>query len=97
MDDLDVNMAIGGIFLNTTLRAAVHLGQDCEASLRYVKNQLWSSVKQLFNETGKLIRGQPAPSRGTQSQTVRAERRIISYYDEVHRTLPEQHIRHCMS
>ena len=59
MDDLDVNMAIGGIFLKTTLRAPVHLGQDCEASLRYVKNHLWSSVKQLFNETGKLIRGQP--------------------------------------
>ena len=25
MDDLDVNMAIRGIFLNATLRAAVHL------------------------------------------------------------------------
>ena len=32
MDDLDVNMAIWGIFLNTTLQAAVHLGQDCEAN-----------------------------------------------------------------
>ena len=31
MDDLDVNMAIRGIFLNATLRAAVHLGQDYEA------------------------------------------------------------------
>ena len=38
MDDLDVNMAIRGIFLNTTLQAAVHLGQDYEANLRYVKN-----------------------------------------------------------
>ena len=28
MDDLDVNAAIWGIFLNTFLRAAVHLGQD---------------------------------------------------------------------
>ena len=39
MDDLDVNMAIWGTFLNATLRAAVHLGQDHEANLRYVKNQ----------------------------------------------------------
>ena len=41
--------------MNTTLRAAVHLGQDYEANLRHVKNHLWNSVGQLFNETGKLI------------------------------------------
>ena len=29
----ELNMAIWGIFLNTTLRAAVHLGQDYEANL----------------------------------------------------------------
>ena len=28
VDDLDVNMAIWGIFLNATLRAAVHPGQE---------------------------------------------------------------------
>ena len=39
MNDLDVNMAIRSIFLNATLRAAVHLGQDCEVNLRFVKNQ----------------------------------------------------------
>ena len=55
MDDLDVNMAIWGIFLNTTLQAAVHLGQDYEANLRYVKNYFWNCVGQLSNETGKLI------------------------------------------
>ena len=55
VDDLDVNMAIWGIFLNTTLRAAVHLGQDHEANLRYVKNHFWHSVGQLFNENEKLI------------------------------------------
>ena len=44
MDDLDVKLAIWGIFLNTTLRAAVHLGQDREANLRYVKNHFWNSV-----------------------------------------------------
>ena len=46
MNDLDVNMAIWGIFLNTSLQAAVHLGQDHEANLRYVKNHFWNSVGQ---------------------------------------------------
>ena len=55
MDDLDVNMAIWGIFLNTTLQATVHLGQDCDTHLRFVKNHLWNSVGQLFNENEKLI------------------------------------------
>ena len=58
MNDSDVNMAIGGIFLNATLRAAVHLRQDYEVNLRYVKNNLWNSVGQLFRETGKLISDQ---------------------------------------
>ena len=53
VDDLDVNVAIWGIFLNTTLQAAVHLGQDYEANSRYVKNHLWKSVGQLFNENWK--------------------------------------------
>ena len=42
MDDFGVNMAVWGIFQSTTLRAAVHLGQDYEANLRYVKNNLWN-------------------------------------------------------
>ena len=42
----------GGIFLNTTLQAAVHLGQDYETNSRFVKNHFWSSLKKLFNETG---------------------------------------------
>ena len=48
-------MAIWGIFLHTTLRAAVHLGQDYEANLRYANNHFWNSVGQLFNENEKLI------------------------------------------
>ena len=53
MNDLDVNMAIWGILLNATLRAAVHLGQDFQVNVRYVKNNLWNSMGQLFHETGK--------------------------------------------
>ena len=38
-----MNVAIWDIFLNTTLQAAVHLGQDYEVNLRFVKNHLWKS------------------------------------------------------
>ena len=55
MKDLDVNMGIRCIFMNATLRAAVHLGQDYEANLRYVKNHHWNSVGLLFHESGTLI------------------------------------------
>ena len=55
MNDLDVNVAFWSIFLNATLRAAVHLGQDYEANLRYVGSDLWNSVGLFFRETGKLI------------------------------------------
>ena len=55
MDDLDVTMAIEGMFLNTSLRAAVRLGQDHEANLRYVQNHFWVSVGLLLNENEKLI------------------------------------------
>ena len=58
MDDLDVNMVIGGFFLNATLRAAAHLGQDQEANPRYVKNILWNNVGHSFRETAKLISDQ---------------------------------------
>ena len=40
MKDLNVNLATWGMFMNTTLRAAVHLGKDYEVNLRYVKNHL---------------------------------------------------------
>ena len=55
VSDLDVNEAIWGIFLNTTLKAAVHLGQDYAATLRFVKKHLWNSVGQLCGIDGELI------------------------------------------
>ena len=51
-------MTIWGIFLNATLRAAVHLGRDYEVNLLFLKNNLWNSVGQLSNKTGKLISDQ---------------------------------------
>ena len=46
------------MFMNTTLRAAVHLGKDSDMNLRFVKNYLWKTTGQLFRGTEKLISGQ---------------------------------------
>ena len=71
----------GGIFLNATLRAAVHLGQDCEANLRYVKNNFWNSVGLLFHETGKLISEQKeitgVSTKGFNAATVDVDELIV--------------------
>ena len=40
MEGLNVNLAIWGMFMNTTLRAAFHLGKDYDKNLRFVKNSL---------------------------------------------------------
>ena len=58
MKDLNVNLAIWRMFMNTTLRAAVHLGKDYDMNLRFVKNYLWKTTGQLFRETEKLVSGQ---------------------------------------
>ena len=58
MEDLNVNQAIWRMFTNTTLRAAVRLGQDCDMNLRFVKSYLWKTTGQLSSETEKLISGQ---------------------------------------
>ena len=58
LEDLDVNAAIWDVFLNTTLQEVVHLCQDYEKNLRFVKNHLWKFLEQLFNETRRLIRDQ---------------------------------------
>ena len=60
--DLNVNLAVWGVFMNTTLRAAVHLGQDYEVNLTYVKNHLWNTAGQLFRKTEQLVRGQTETS-----------------------------------
>ena len=58
MKDLDVSLAVWGMFMNTTLRAAVHLGKDCDMYGRFLKNHLWKTTGQFWKETEKLISGQ---------------------------------------
>ena len=53
-----VSAAFWGMFMNTTLRAAVHLGKDCDKNLRFVKNHLWKTTGQLFWGTEKLVSAQ---------------------------------------
>ena len=38
MEDLDVNVAIRGVFMNATLKTAVHLGKEDHVNLRHVRN-----------------------------------------------------------
>ena len=42
VDDLNVNASIWRMFMNTTLQAAVHLGQDDDQNLA---NHVWTSLK----------------------------------------------------
>ena len=44
--------------MNSTLEAAIHLGNDHDANLRHVKNSFWRSAGQLFRETERFISGQ---------------------------------------
>ena len=55
MEDLSVNAAMWGMFMNTTLQAAVHLGQEYDQNLRCVKNHFCSYLKKLFKETEKYL------------------------------------------
>ena len=48
LNDLDVNNAAWGILMNATLQVPVHLGRDYMENLRFTKNQLVKSVKQLL-------------------------------------------------
>ena len=65
MDDLEVNMATWGISLNASLRAAVHLGQDFEADLRYVKNHLLCANKHALWVAPQGGKGEFTSCRGT--------------------------------
>ena len=58
MKDLNVNVAIRRIFMNATLRAAIHLGNDHDVNLRNVKNYTWKSTGEVVGEKEKLISGQ---------------------------------------
>ena len=58
MEDLDVNAAIWGVFMNATLKAGSHFRNDHDVNLRHVKNSFWRSAGQpFFGETEKLISG----------------------------------------
>ena len=49
MEDLDVNVATWRIFMNATLKVAVHLGNDHDVNLRHVKNFLFEDLQDNFS------------------------------------------------
>ena len=55
VEDLNVNLAIWWMFMNTTLHAAVHFGKDYDTKLHYAKNHIWDSLGQLFDEIKRLM------------------------------------------
>ena len=61
MKGLNVNWAIWGMFMNTTLRAAVHLGKENDMNSRFVKNHLWKTAGQLSTETENELINIPLP------------------------------------
>ena len=58
VEDLDVIVAIWGVFMNATLKAATHLGNDHDVNLRNGQNSSWRTAGQLFGDIEKLISGQ---------------------------------------
>ena len=41
--------------MNTTLRAAVHLGKDYGTNFHHAKNHIWDSLEHFFGEIKRLI------------------------------------------
>ena len=58
MDDLDKNFLIWGMFLSSTLNAAVHLRKNYLENLHSTKNQEEGTIKELFDASQRLIKGQ---------------------------------------
>ena len=53
MEDLDVNLAIWEMFVNTTLRAAVHLGKDFDTNFKICKEKSLENCGTAFQGSGK--------------------------------------------
>ena len=47
IEDLNLNLAIWRMFMNTSLQAAVHLGKDHDTNLHHAKNHILDSVGQM--------------------------------------------------
>ena len=50
-----MNVAIWGVLMNATLKAAIQLRNNHDVNLRYSKNYFWRSTGQLFREIENLI------------------------------------------
>ena len=50
-----MNVAILGVLMNATLKAAIQLRNNHDVTLRYSKNYFWRSTGQLIREIEKMI------------------------------------------
>ena len=58
MLDQRVNVVISGLFMSTTMKAAIHLGEDYNENLVACRNPYYDALKTLFDITQKLILNQ---------------------------------------
>ena len=58
LDDLDTNSLTLGLFMSTSLEAAVHLGTDCLRNLQATRNQPDRTIQHFFNVCQRLIHDQ---------------------------------------
>ena len=65
MEEIERHSVIGGLFLTSSLRAAIFLGQDCSENLRSVRNtEQKPTLQKLFDVTPKLISEQKLETSG---------------------------------
>ena len=65
MEQVNTNPMIWALFVNAFMKAAVHLGKDCEENLRVTKNTKFSKIRLSFSLTRKLIFDQELEIFGT--------------------------------
>ena len=93
LNDLDVNTAVWGTLMNVTFQA-VHRGRNFMENLRFTKNQLLKSAKQLFQVTEKLIEDQKESMTGPRliTKSSRGDRRVYSVTKRLRSRMPKTHV-----
>ena len=81
MNDLDVNVAIWRVFMDATLKAAAHLGNDHDVSLRHVKNSFLEICRTTFFGDSVLRLGKMGPN------PVESWEKQIQWYSETNQLL----------
>ena len=55
MEACKTNVLIWGMFMSSSMKAAIHLGPNCSTNLEIHKNTNFGEIESLFDNTQKLI------------------------------------------